>query len=260
MTTSSCKTLQFPFRWPVQNVLLALTGAMLVACSSVPPSPSAGSADGLAFQQPQDLAAAYASLGASGGRVFRLNPKTSTLRMVAFRGGKAAKFGHNHVLAAPEFQGFFHLASEGPAASRFDLAFRLDQLTFDDPQHRAALGPAFASVISADDTVGTRNNMLGDNNFQAARFPFLRIQSLQIVGDAPKFAAKIAVELHGQTRVMWTALNVSGLPDRLVAEGALVLRQTDFGIKPFSVLGGILAVQDEVVVEFKLLGENVASP
>jgi hypothetical protein len=135
------------------------------------------------------------------------------------------------------------------------LVFRLDQLAFDDPQHRAALGPAFASTISAEDTVSTRNNMLGDNNFQAARFPFLRVQSLQIVGDAPKFAARIAVELHGQTREMWVPLTVTGLTERLAVQGALLLRQSDFGIKPFSVFGGILAVHDEVVVEFTLAGD-----
>ena len=204
---------------------------------------------------PAELSRTYANLGAAGGRVFTLNPKTSTLRIYAFRAGKAAKFGHNHVLSAPEFQGFFNLASDGPVASRFDLAFRLDQLAFDAPEHRAVLGPAFASNISVEDRASTRTNMLGDNNFQAERFPILRIQSLQIVGDAPKFAAKIAVELHGQTHEMWTPLTVTGLPERLTVQGALVLKQSDFGIKPFSVFGGILAVQDDVVVEFTLVGD-----
>ncbi len=227
----------------------------LSACSSAPALPGAAQADAVAVRQAVDLAAAYAALSAPGGRVFRMNPKTSSLRMYAFRAGGAAKFGHNHVLSAPEFQGFFYLAPDGTAASRFDLAFRLDQLGFDDPQHRAALGPAFASTISAEDTASTRNNMLGDNNFQAVRFPWLRVQSLQIVGEAPKFAAKVAVELHGQTREMWTALHVAGLPEQLMVQGALVLKQSDFGIKPFSVFGGILAVQDEVVVEFIFSGE-----
>nr|WP_295785209.1 YceI family protein [Rhodoferax sp.] len=231
--------------------------ATLASCASAPtPQAASNTPDAVMAAIPAtDLAQTYAELRAAGGRVFTLNPKTSQLRMYAFRAGKAAKFGHNHVLSAPEFQGFFSLSPEGPAASRFDLVFRLDQLAFDDPQHRAALGPAFASTISAEDTASTRNNMLGDNNFQAARFPFLRIQSLQIVGDAPKFAAKVAVELHGQTREMWAPLTVTGLPERLAVQGALVLRQSDFGIKPFSVFGGILAVHDEVVVEFTLAGD-----
>ncbi len=233
-----------------------LVCAVLTACASSPvPPPDYRKPETAAIRSVEDLAQTYAALRAAGGSVFTLNPKASTLRIYAFRAGKAAKFGHNHVVSAPEFQGFFHLAPEGTAASRFDLVFRLDQLVFDLPEHRAALGPAFASAISDEDRASTRNNMLGDNNFQAGRFPLLRIQSLQIVGEAPKFAAKVAVELHGQTREMWVPLTVTGLPGKLAVQGALVLRQSDFGIKPFSVFGGILAVHDEVVVEFTLAGD-----
>lgn len=232
----------------MRNLPAMLLYATLTACATAPmPMPTQ--------TQTPDITKTYADLPASGGRTFTLNPKTSILRIYAFRAGKAAKFGHNHVLSAPDFRGLFNLAAEGTVASRFDLTFRLDQLVFDVPEHRAALGPAFASSISPEDRVSTRNNMLGDNNFQASRFPLVRIQSLQIVGEAPKFAAKIAVELHGQTREMWTPLTVTGLPEQLLVQGALVLKQSDFGIKAFSVFGGILAVHDEVVVDFTLSGE-----
>lgn len=235
---------------------IALLCAALAACAGAPELPVTRNSEGAAAAATTDLSATYAPLRAAGGRVFTLNPAQSEVRIYAFRTGKAARLGHNHVLSAPDFQGFFYLAPDGTAASRFDLAFRLDQLAFDDPQHRAALGPAFASAISAEDTASTRNNMLGDNNFQAARFPWVRIHSLQISGDAPKFAARIAVELHGQTREMLVPLTVSGLPEKLVVQGALVLQQSDFGVKPLSVLGGLLAVQDAVVVEFNLSGDS----
>jgi polyisoprenoid-binding protein YceI len=242
---------------PLQIFQSVVVCTVLSACASVPVPSTETPLSPLTtkVKSATDLPQIYADLGKAGGRVFTLNPKTSTVRMYAFRAGKAAKFGHNHVLSAPDFQGFFNLSPDGPAASRFDLAFRLNQLAFDAPEHRAVLGPAFASVISPEDRASTRNNMLGDNNFQAARFPILRIQSLQIAGDSPKFAAKIAVELHGQTHEMWTPLTVTGLPERLNVQGTLVLKQSDFGIKTFSVFGGILAVQDEVVVEFTLVGD-----
>ena len=235
-----------------------LVCVVLSACASAPvPPPQVAPSDSAAAARPvSDLAQTYAALRSAGGTVFTLSSKASELRIYAFRAGKAAKFGHNHVLSASAFQGFFQLSPEGTAASRFDLVFRLDQLVFDVPEHRAALGPAFASTISEEDRASTRSNMLGDNAFQAERFPLLRIQSLQIVGDAPKFAARIAVELHGQTREMWVPLTVTGLPEQLTVQGALVLRQSDFGIKPFSVFGGILAVHDEIVVEFTLAGDT----
>ena len=228
----------------------------LCACASGP-----GAVDAPPVQQAAahaaavNLAATYAALAQQGGQVFRMVPERSSIRAYAFRAGRGAKFGHNHVLSAPTFEGYLYLAPQGNADSRFDLALRLDQLVFDVPEHRAALGPAFASAISAEDTASTRNNMLGDNNFQAARYPWLRIRSVQIVGEAPKLAAKVAINLHGQTREQWTPLTVTGLPGEARAQGMLVIRQSDFGIKPFSVFGGILAVHDEVVVEFSLATE-----
>lgn len=232
----------------------------LFACSGLPAVREAGPTEPLVNPSAADLSGVYAALAAPSGRVFRLNPETSRIRAYAFRAGRAARFGHNHVLSAPVFDGFFYLAPDGAAASRFDLAFRLDQLVFDLPEHRAELGPAFASTISAEDTASTRNNMLGDNSFQAARFPWLRIQSLQIVGEAPKFAVQLSITLHGQTRAVWTPLTVTGLPEQLRVQGALVFKQSDFGIKPFSVFGGILAVHDEVIVEFSLVADTPWAP
>jgi hypothetical protein len=80
----------------------------------------------------------------------------------------------------------------------------------------------------------------------------VHIQSLRIVGEAPKFQALIRVELHGQRRDLWVPLTAHGLPDTFTVEGALVLSQSDFGIQPYAVLGGLLAVQDQLMVEFKL--------
>ena len=122
-------------RW-MQTALLC---AALAACAGAPPLSETRSSEGAALATPADLAATYAALRAAGGRVFTLNPAQSEVRIYTFRAGKAAKFGHNHVLSAPEFQGFFYLAPDGTAASRFDLTFRLDQLALDDPQHRIRL-------------------------------------------------------------------------------------------------------------------------
>jgi hypothetical protein len=40
----------------------------------------------------------------------------------------------------------------------------------------------------------------------------------------------------------------------LRASGEFVLRQSDFGMTPFSVLGGLMAVQDMVGITFDLVG------
>jgi hypothetical protein len=206
-------------------------------------------------QAPAALAAEYAQLRGAGGRVMRLQPEASQIRIHVYRAGRYANLGHNHVLSAPAFEGFFYWPDTGSAAARFDLVFRLDELAFDLPAHRAALGPAFAAVLSDAAIAATREHMLGADNLQAERYPLVRIHSLAISGEAPKFAARLAITLHGQTRELQLPLTVTGLPQRVHASGAFVLRQSDFGVQPYAVMGGLMAVQDAVVLEFTLVGE-----
>lgn len=226
----------------------------LSGCTATPPAAQTGAALVERSGDRPGLKAAYSELERQGGKVYALEPRTSSVRIYVFRAGPVAKLGHNHVLSAPRFTGFVHLPGGGAGHARFDLEFRLDQLEIDNPEYRSALGGAFAAVLSREATESTRDHMLGDDGLQAERYPFVRIRSLEVAGESPKFAAKVEIELHGRKREMRVPVNVEGLPDRLVASGSFVLRQTDFGLRPYAVLGGLLAVQDEVIVEFRLVG------
>jgi polyisoprenoid-binding protein YceI len=234
---------------------LALPGCTTTATTTAPTPPIAPVNTAANDVAPEALSATYAALKqAGGGQVWALDAQASAVRIQAFRTGPGARFGHNHVLTGPRFTGFVHLPPSGVAGARFDLAFRLDELDIDDAQERARLGAAYASQVSAESRAGTRANMLGELGLQASRFPLVRIRSLAVSGEAPWIAVKVEVTLHGQQRVMWVPLKVEGLPEHLRVQGALVLRQTDFGVKPYSLLGGVLAVADEVVVTFDLVG------
>ncbi|MDE1929491.1 MAG: YceI family protein, partial [Burkholderiales bacterium] len=206
-----------------------------------------------AATQARPLAATYAELARGGGRVMRLLPAESSVRILVFRAGRAARLGHNHVLTAPRFTGYFYSPDGGAAHATFDLEFRLDELRIDDPAQRAALGSGWASVLSEAMIQGTREHMLGASNMDAQHYPYVRVHALEISGEAPHFAARVAIEMHGQVREFWVPLQVTGLPARLEVRGSVVLRQTDFGVQPYSVGAGLLAVQDAVLVEFRLV-------
>lgn len=244
----------------LKKILTSLSSAAaaitLLSCTVISPTSPTSGASLTQSDRQTELKAEYSALNGASGKVFTLDPGQSTVRIYVFRGGRAAAVGHNHVLSAPRFVGFFYLPATGAANGRFDLAFRLDQLEIDNPKYRSALGSAFSSTLSPEAIKGAREHMLGANNLQADKFPFVRVHSLQITGESPKFAAKVQIEMHGQQRAMWIPLTVEGLPEHLVVAGSFVLRQTDFGVQPYSVLGGFLAVQDAVVIEFKLLGDR----
>jgi hypothetical protein len=231
--------------------------ALIIGCTST--TTSSGSSlvvDGSASNQ-EDLQAVYWKLDKTNGRVFSINPKLSFIKIYAFRGGIAPTAGHNHVLSSPEFTGFVYLPNEGTSNARFDLKFRLDQLEIDNPENRSNLGDAFASTPSLGAIKHTRDHMLGEDNLQASRFPFVHIRSAYVAGEIPKLAVEVLIELHGQEQKMLLPINVEISPDHLSAKGAFVIRQSDFGIKPYSVLGGFLAVQNEVLIEFSLVGTQL---
>jgi len=162
------------------------------------------------------------------------------LRVLVFRGGTAARLGHNHVLRAGD------LRVEWPAAGPV-LRFRLDALAVDPLALRERLGPAFASAVDDEARAGTHNNLL--KALDAAMHPEVVVRTLQQLGEGGRRAVEAEITLHGVTRRQWFVAEVDGRR----ARGEVVVRQSDFGILPFTVLGGLLAVQDALVVQFELV-------
>ncbi|MBV8037870.1 MAG: YceI family protein [Pelomonas sp.] len=161
------------------------------------------------------------------------------LRILVFRAGAAARLGHNHVLRAAGLR--VDWPAEGPV-----LRFRLDALEIDPPALRGSLGPAFASAVDDAARAGTRANLL--KALDAAAHPEVVVRTLQQLGEGGRRAVEAEVTLHGVTRRQWFVAAVDGGR----AHGEVVVRQSEFGIQPFTVLGGLLAVQDAVVVQFEL--------
>ena len=236
---------------------VALCAALAVSgCGGAGGSNSTGQQTaGAGTSAEPDLLRQYEALAAAGGKVIRLDPAESVVRIYAFRAGAAAKVGHNHVLSAPRFVGFYYSPPPGSGPGRFDLEFRLDELVIDEPAYRATLGTAFATKLSPEAIQGTQDHMLGEDNLQAGRYPFVRVKSIEILGESPKFMATVEISMHGQRRQLLVPLTVKGLPDHLEVSGSFAIRQTDFGAKPYSVMGGLIAVLDEVFIEFTLKGK-----
>lgn len=235
-------------RWSAAALSLSL---VLAACASptgtkTPEAPAATTPQ-------EDLQARYQQRQQAGHSVYRADAGASKLRIYAFRGGKAPQLGHNHVFSTQRFEGYASLDGEQADHAGFDLRFALADLQVDDPAWRNETGEAFAGSRSDADKVGTLRNMLGPKNLDAAQFPDVRIHAMEVAGDWPVLVARIAVSLHGQTREQDLMLRVARSDATLTASGSLVLRQSDFGATPFSVFGGLLAVQDPVAIEFTLV-------
>lgn len=227
----------------------------VAACQTLSPEP----AQQVGPLQLAQLQQSFQSRSANAGQRYRLNAAASQVHIYAFRAGAARKAGHNHVLSVSQFEGELLLPSENPADAAFAIRVPLNALVIDDAALRTATGGNFVSPRSADDIAGTRQNLLGAKGLDAERFPDLWLHSVAIAGDWPVLVAEVATTLHGVTATQPVVLRVERDPQGLRARGGFALRQTDFGLMPFSVLGGLLAVQDEVAIDFDLRADLVTT-
>ena len=222
-------------------------GAALLAaaCAQVPPAaPPEAARAGV----PDLDAAYYRDAAGRGASVYRVEPGDSLVVVRVFRGGQLAKLGHDHVVSSRELRGFID-ADRG----RADLYVAAESLAVDDPAQRAAAG--FESTPSESDIAGTRSNML-EKVLEAERFPFvvLRVRAVE------QGSAQAELSLHGVTRALRFPAKIDRGAERIAVGGTFSINQTDFGIEPFSVLGGALTVQDRVDLSFEIRAARVTDP
>jgi polyisoprenoid-binding protein YceI len=208
---------------------------LLTACTAGVPPPSPTAADGIAW---------YRDAAASGTAVYAVDPQASLIAVTVRRGGALARLGHDHVVASRTVTGF-----AAPAAGRADLSFRVDAMSVDEPALRREAG------LGADPTAqaieGTRANMLG-RVLEAERFPTIVVQARR-AGDGLVAAT---ITLHGVSRTVALPVEVHVEAAAVVAQGELRLRQTEFGITPMSIAGGLLSVQDEIALRYRIVARR----
>jgi hypothetical protein len=193
----------------------------------------------------------YRDAARAGARVWRIDPQASEVVVYIYRGGALARLGHNHVIASRGVRGYV-LVAEPLRESRADLYLPVWTMTVDDPALREAAGPGFDTEPSEGDIAGTRRNMLGDGVLGADKFPFVRLRVRAVERSGGRTELLSTVTLRGASRDVSIPATVDITPKRLTVSGTFDLKQSDFGITPFSVLGGKLVVKDEVRVAYRL--------
>lgn len=234
-TRTALKPFAFAF---ALALCLALWACAPRATRDAPAVPASGDSD---WMIPADRAA------------WTLDETGSELRVLVYRSGTLARLGHNHVLRARQIGA---RAWAGPhsalADAGVDLRIPVAQFLVDDPVDRAAAGPEFAAPVSDEARAGTLANLLRAEVLDAEAFPELRIRATVVTAVGIEAVARARVTIRGTTRDIDLPLSLARDDGGLVASGQLALRQSDFGIEPFSIGGGAIAVADEVQVRFKL--------
>lgn len=185
---------------------------------------------------------------------FAVDPQASEVRLLVYRDGPLARFGHNHIFIG-RVEGEIR-AGETPAGSAFRLEIPVDSFAIDPPAARAEEGADFAAEVSEQARQGTRDNMLGEEVLDAGRRPLIHIASVALTGPRWNPTVTARVTLRGASRDVRFPAAVFQYGEALEVIASFRLRQSDFGIKPFAALGGGLLVHDAIDIRLRIIARR----
>jgi hypothetical protein len=171
-----------------------------------------------------------------------LSPDSAVLMVKTKKGGAASKAGHDLLLGVTRWNATLDLGDE----PSIDLTADASSLcVIQGSGGMMALGDEEKSAI--EQTIGEEVLTDGAIRFQSSE--------VDVSGDGRTMHAKGDLELAGKRHPIDFELEAA---DDGHLTGSAVVKQTDWGIKPYSALFGTLKVQDEVeiVVNAKLPTER----
>lgn len=230
-----------------------LAAALLAGCAAQHPAKKA------APLAPPALTAPYAAAAAHGVAVYRLDPAASQVLVLVDKAGALAKFGHIHVIVVGALRGFARV--DDHRGGRADIVFPLRSLVVDPPAERSALGGEYAKTqLSPDQRRGTRAHMLGASVLDAERYPWAALTIFAPAAASGTAHLTVRIVLHGVARTLRTVARYEVSANRLSAAGNFRLRQSDFGIRPYSILLGALRVKDKIGIRYHLAFDRWCPP
>lgn len=189
----------------------------------------------------------YRRAATNGANILLIDTKHSLVTIIVHRGGMLARLGHDHVVASHDVNGWVDMDS-----GRADLYVPLEKLSVDEASLRAEA--KLTTQPSAGAIEGTRNNML-EKVLESVRYPFALIHINRMAIDSSHMA--VTITLHGSSRLFEIPVNLTRTAENFTFNGQLSFKQTDFGLTPFSILGGALQVEDQLDFQFNIIASAI---
>jgi polyisoprenoid-binding protein YceI len=164
-----------------------------------------------------------------------LGPDTATLTVKTGKAGAAAKAGHNLTIEVTAWEGTLTLGA--------DLAQSTIRLTADGGSLKVREGHGGMMPLGDEETRSIEQS-IDDDVLKKAPIVFAST-SIALNPATGGVAVAGELELNGTRRPI--AFDLALGPDGAIT-GSAIVKQTDWGIKPYSALFGTLKVVDEVEV------------
>lgn len=225
--------------------MLVLCFALLVSCAVHRPHPR--SASNTAFQS-KAITSEQKWLE-DGYAVWRLCPQKSQVYVLVGKTGPLKAFGHVHVIAVRHLRGF---TAVRPHLAHAVLIFPVDRLVVDPPSLRRSLGGIYSTLLNSSARAGTRQHMLGPAVLDAGRYPTIQLDITTHHLHGARIPIQVTIHLHGKKRNIVTYTKIQSSKSAYIVKGSFSIKQTNFHIRPYSILLGALRIKNTLKVRYYL--------
>ncbi|MFZ0905176.1 MAG: YceI family protein [Mycobacterium sp.] len=153
--------------------------------------------------------------------------------------GRASKMGHRLTIVMRRWQAAVRWSDGAPVAA---------QVTVDVDSLEVLRGEGGLTPLSGPEKILVRSNAL--RQLGAARFPQICFDADSIDQSQDVYRIAGTLQIHGKTRPHVIDLCTEDLGKVWRLSAQAVVRQSDFGVKPYSLLMGSLKVADDVNIVF----------
>jgi polyisoprenoid-binding protein YceI len=154
--------------------------------------------------------------------------------------GPAAKMGHRLTIAMQRWRATVTWSDGEPAAAHLEVD--VDSL-------EVLHGEGGLTPLSGPEKILVRSNAL--RQLGAGRFPQICFTADTIDQSQDGYRLAGTLQIRGKTRPQGIALRTEDLGDVWQLSSETVVRQSEFGVKPYSLLMGSLKIADDVTVSFR---------
>jgi polyisoprenoid-binding protein YceI len=183
---------------------------------------------------------------AAHGQTYQVDTQASRVYARVEPGGR---LGHAHGVQGLLTSGNIDLAGTG------SFVFNMGSFICDTPEARQYVG--LNGSVSSSDQKKTTNNMLGSDVLNVATYPsaIYKITLVtpldgQTAGQAGRYQLEGSFTLHGATRRVKFVAKAAETQTKgvLRLSGQFTIAQSDYGITPYSAVGGLVTVADDLTI------------
>lgn len=175
-------------------------------------------------------------------KTYTIIPAESSFTVFVGKAGALSFLAHDHNIAVRSFSGRVVVPEAGAAQGSLELDVDARSLTLLDK-------------ISDKDRAEITKSM-NDIVLESGKFPKITFRSTGISNvSGTSVTVNGDLTLHGVTKRIAVPVTISATPQQLRATGKFILKQTDFGIAPYSAAAGSIKVKNEVILNFNVIAK-----